>query len=292
MDHPKWNAIPEEENRNANRYQLPVAGRIYGHRRTRTVYSAKAVTFLEQKFLADPYPDYEERVQIANSLSVNEARIQVWFQNKRSRSGSSKLKGEGHGPKRRASEKLKCVNSPTTIPKSPLLACPSASTNQTPAQNVSASGNYQQFSTNSINFHISAGPSQSQSAASLSHAFLSGTTPERSSAELRSRSKTVPSQPQSYWNNAMRRGVDINQLQMDNQHSEEVFSFNEPQFPENGAVMPTMACANTQTPRFRQNSLDMQLNSPSFYNTFSPLLNMPTVSPYNDYPTTRAEFPG
>jgi hypothetical protein len=40
---------------------------------------------LESVFATNPYPDINEREKLAERIDTSEARIQVWFQNKRSR---------------------------------------------------------------------------------------------------------------------------------------------------------------------------------------------------------------
>jgi hypothetical protein len=54
-------------------------------RRARTNFNNEAVCYLEEIFKTNQYPDINEREKLARKIDTTEARIQVWFQNKRSR---------------------------------------------------------------------------------------------------------------------------------------------------------------------------------------------------------------
>ncbi|ESO96487.1 hypothetical protein LOTGIDRAFT_80580, partial [Lottia gigantea] len=54
-------------------------------RRGRTAFSETAITRLEDVFMVNRYPDITLRETLALQLGVAESRIQVWFQNRRSR---------------------------------------------------------------------------------------------------------------------------------------------------------------------------------------------------------------
>ncbi len=54
-------------------------------RRARTNFNNNALTYLEDIFKTNQYPDITEREKLAKKIDTTEARIQVWFQNKRSR---------------------------------------------------------------------------------------------------------------------------------------------------------------------------------------------------------------
>ncbi|RNA08104.1 homeobox goosecoid, partial [Brachionus plicatilis] len=54
-------------------------------RRQRTNFTEEVIEKLEEFFLKNPYPDINEREQMAKLLCTNEDRVQVWFQNKRAR---------------------------------------------------------------------------------------------------------------------------------------------------------------------------------------------------------------
>ncbi|CAF1076904.1 unnamed protein product [Adineta steineri] len=61
---------------------IPPVGR---RRRQRTIFSKDQVDILDQIFEKNPYPDIQLREQLSQRLDVPEARIQVWFKNRRSR---------------------------------------------------------------------------------------------------------------------------------------------------------------------------------------------------------------
>ncbi|XP_070558101.1 homeobox protein OTX1 A-like [Ptychodera flava] len=54
-------------------------------RRGRTVYSQDQLDALETVFKSEPYPDIVAREELAQAIGLSEARVQVWFQNKRAR---------------------------------------------------------------------------------------------------------------------------------------------------------------------------------------------------------------
>jgi hypothetical protein len=55
-------------------------------RRARTNFSTESIAYLEEVFKTNQYPDINERERLAKMADTTESRIQVWFQNKRSRS--------------------------------------------------------------------------------------------------------------------------------------------------------------------------------------------------------------
>ncbi|CAF0726391.1 unnamed protein product [Brachionus calyciflorus] len=54
-------------------------------RRQRTNFSEDVTEILDDFFKKNPYPDINEREQMAKQLNTSEDRVQVWFQNKRAR---------------------------------------------------------------------------------------------------------------------------------------------------------------------------------------------------------------
>jgi hypothetical protein len=54
-------------------------------RRQRTNFNESQIRYLDEMFTKNPYPDINERDELATSLKTTEDRIQVWFQNKRAR---------------------------------------------------------------------------------------------------------------------------------------------------------------------------------------------------------------
>ncbi|CAF0998740.1 unnamed protein product [Rotaria sp. Silwood1] len=65
----------------------PPTGR---RRRQRTIFSKDQVDILDQVFEKNQYPDIQLREQLSEQLDVPEARIQVWFKNRRSRARTTK----------------------------------------------------------------------------------------------------------------------------------------------------------------------------------------------------------
>ena len=54
-------------------------------KRMRTAFTTAQLRALEYSFRMCPYPDSYGREQIARATGINEAKIQVWFQNRRAR---------------------------------------------------------------------------------------------------------------------------------------------------------------------------------------------------------------
>ena len=54
-------------------------------RRQRTNFNESQIQYLDEMFIKNPYPDINERDELALALKTTEDRIQVWYQNKRAR---------------------------------------------------------------------------------------------------------------------------------------------------------------------------------------------------------------
>ncbi|XP_071083769.1 homeobox protein prophet of Pit-1-like [Haliotis cracherodii] len=97
-------------------------------RRSRTIFSDTAIDRMEAVFGENPYPDINLREQLAEEAGVTEARIQVWFQNRRSRSRRTKTKPANAA--RRDSGFVSASPSPPqklTPPKKPEFVVPTPS---------------------------------------------------------------------------------------------------------------------------------------------------------------------
>ena len=54
-------------------------------KRPRTSFNTTQLTILSQEFTANPYLNEDRRKYLATKLSLEEAQIKIWFQNKRAK---------------------------------------------------------------------------------------------------------------------------------------------------------------------------------------------------------------
>lgn len=97
--------------------------KVYSHkkehraRRARTNFSVESIAYLEEVFKLNQYPDINEREKLAKIADTTEARIQVWFQNKRSRNKKNRVSNKSQ----KVNESLDDVSSNSSLsnPQSP-----------------------------------------------------------------------------------------------------------------------------------------------------------------------------
>nr|XP_010960390.1 PREDICTED: double homeobox protein A [Camelus bactrianus] len=66
-----------------------------GDRRSRTSYTNSQLQTLIEEFKVNPYPGIDSREKLAKEIGVPESRVQVWFQNRRSRQNTQKEREPG-----------------------------------------------------------------------------------------------------------------------------------------------------------------------------------------------------
>ncbi|XP_040109695.1 double homeobox protein A [Oryx dammah] len=87
LKRPKKNLDPSKDHASSKEkiQEQPGALQSVENRRCRTSYTASQLQTLKNAFTENPYPGIDSREQLAEEIGVPESRVQIWFQNRRSR---------------------------------------------------------------------------------------------------------------------------------------------------------------------------------------------------------------
>ncbi|XP_063427849.1 retinal homeobox protein Rx1-like [Mytilus trossulus] len=89
-------------------------------RRNRTMFSNATIVILEKAFIENKYPDIKERITLARQINEEEARVQVWFQNRRARHRRSRRRPSTNSDSASSSTSSSPKTSPSPPPTAPL----------------------------------------------------------------------------------------------------------------------------------------------------------------------------
>ncbi|XP_052105676.1 paired box protein Pax-6-like [Mytilus californianus] len=89
-------------------------------RRNRTMFSNATIVLLEKAFIENKYPDIKERITLAKQINEEEARVQVWFQNRRARHRRSRRRPSTNSDSPSSGTSSSPKSSPSPPPTVPL----------------------------------------------------------------------------------------------------------------------------------------------------------------------------
>ncbi|KAM9061490.1 LOW QUALITY PROTEIN: pre-mRNA-splicing factor CWC22 homolog [Sarcophilus harrisii] len=86
-------------------------------RRKRAVFNKEQLRILISYFQRNPYPGIEEREELSGKITIDESRIQVWFQNRRARQSAQQKKWTALASTNSRKWMLPGKSSPSQLPK-------------------------------------------------------------------------------------------------------------------------------------------------------------------------------